>query len=83
MLGQILGWVCLFFGIIGLFLPFFQGVVLILIGIILLSASYPKLKIWIEKEFTKRESRNPKVNKFLKKVEGVYIKLVAFFEVRP
>lgn len=80
LLGQMLGWVCLLFGVIGLFLPFFQGVVLILLGIIFLSATYPKLKIWIEREFVKSKTRHPKVRGFLEGVEKIYRKLVAVFE---
>ncbi len=79
---QILGWSCLFLGIIGLFLPFLQGVVLILMGVLFLSASYPSLKIWIEKEFKKGETRHPRVRDFLKGVEKVYLKLVSVFEIR-
>lgn len=81
-LGQVLGWFCLVVGALGLFLPFLQGVILILLGIIFLSATYPSIKTWIEKEFIKGETRHPKIRPILKKIEEVYIKLVKIFEVK-
>lgn len=82
LLGQGLGWLCLAIGIPGLFLPLLQGVVLILLGIIFLSASYPKLKIWVENEFAKGKTRHPKARAILEKVEKIYRKLSAIFETK-
>lgn len=82
LLEQILGWSCLMVGILGLFLPFLQGVLLILMGVIFLSATYPSLKVWIEKEFAKIETRHSKARPVLRAIEKVYINLVKIFEVR-
>lgn len=82
LLKQVLGWLCLVVGIAGLFLPFLQGILLILLGIIFLSATYPSLKIQIEKELKKDRSSHPKVRKILKGIEVVYLKLVAIFEIK-
>lgn len=82
LLWQILGWFCLIVGLPGLFLPFLQGIFLILVGIILLSATYPKLKIWIERKFEKGRERHRKISPFLEKTEKVYRRLVEYFEVK-
>ena len=81
-LGQVFGWLCLIVGTLGLFLPFLQGVLLILIGVIFLSVSHPSLKIWVKKEFAKSDNRPPGVRNILKAIEKAYIKLVAIFGER-
>jgi uncharacterized membrane protein YbaN (DUF454 family) len=81
-LEEIVGWVFLLIGVLGLFLPFLQGIIFIIFGIIILSATYPKLEIWIEDQFKKGESRHPKIRSFLSKVEKIYRKLVTVLKVK-
>lgn len=82
LLEQAVGWFCVVVGVPGLFMPFLQGIILIAIGLIILSATYPKLKDWIEKQFKKGETRSPKLRGFIKKTENVYRKLAAIFEIK-
>ncbi len=46
---QVLGVLCLLAGIAGLVLPFLQGILLIILGLVLISVSTPSVKHHIEK----------------------------------
>jgi hypothetical protein len=81
-LEQVLGWFCVVAGILGLLLPFFQGLLLIAIGLVILSAVYPKLQFFIQEKFKQAENWNPKIAGFVKNLEKVYRKVVSAFEVK-
>ena len=53
----IAGWGFILLGIVGLFLPFLQGVLFLLIGLIILSSQY----VWAHKLLTKMRERFPKI----------------------
>ena len=44
----IVGFIFVLFGILGLFLPFLQGILFLVIGLLLLSAYSPKLREWMQ-----------------------------------
>ena len=58
-LALIAGWSFILLGIAGLFLPFLQGVLFILVGIIILSAHYA----WARLLMTKLRKRFPKLGR--------------------
>lgn len=45
---MVIGGVFLFFGIIGLALPFLQGILFIIIGLVFLSISSSRVRNWLE-----------------------------------
>lgn len=50
----ILGWVCLGLGVLGLFLPFLQGVLFLAIGLVLLAREQPwahRLLLWLRRRY--------------------------------
>ena len=53
----IAGWAFILLGILGLFLPFLQGVLFLLIGLIILSSHY----VWAHKLLAKMRERFPKI----------------------
>ncbi|HYG98849.1 MAG TPA: PGPGW domain-containing protein [Terriglobales bacterium] len=53
----VIGWAFILVGIAGLFLPFIQGVLCILIGLIILSGEY----VWAHKLLQKLKTRFPKL----------------------
>jgi uncharacterized membrane protein YbaN (DUF454 family) len=55
----IAGWSFILLGIVGLFLPFLQGVLFILVGIVILSAHYA----WARLLMTKLRKRFPKMGR--------------------
>jgi uncharacterized protein YqgC (DUF456 family) len=56
---QIAGWAFILLGIIGLFLPFLQGILFILVGLIILSTQYA----WAGRLLAKLRARFPKIGK--------------------
>ncbi|MFD1396962.1 PGPGW domain-containing protein [Kroppenstedtia eburnea] len=60
---QVIGWLFIVLGIIGLVLPFLQGILFILIGLMILSKTSP----WAHKLVIKLETRYPKVGRQLNK----------------
>ena len=63
---QVLGFLCLIAGIIGLVLPFMQGLLLIILGLVLISVSTPSVKHHIER-FTHRHPKAKEVHLTLEK----------------
>lgn len=59
------GWVFLILGIAGLFLPFLQGILFILIGLSLLSHEYH----WAREILIRLKRRYPKIHKKFKEVK--------------
>lgn len=55
----ITGWTFILLGILGLFLPFLQGVLFLLVGLIILSSEY----VWAHRLLTKLRERFPKVGR--------------------
>jgi uncharacterized membrane protein YbaN (DUF454 family) len=53
------GWMFLFLGIAGLFLPILQGILFILIGLIILSTEYA----WAHRLLTRLKQRFPRVGR--------------------
>jgi len=53
----ITGWTFILLGIAGLFLPFLQGVLFLLVGLIILSSEY----VWAHRLLTKLRERFPKI----------------------
>jgi uncharacterized protein len=66
------GWIVLALGVVGLFLPFLQGILFILIGLVILSKEYH----WAGKLVSRLRSRFPKLDAWLtkahQKVEGIF-----------
>lgn len=57
---QTLAGIFIILGLLGLFLPFLQGIIFLIIGISLLSVSSPTFKTWIDKRlerFPKAKAR--------------------------
>ena len=44
-----LGWIFIFLGILGLFLPILQGILFLCIGVLLLSSESPRMRLFIIK----------------------------------
>ncbi|GGA35954.1 hypothetical protein GCM10007416_06030 [Kroppenstedtia guangzhouensis] len=61
--GRIIGWFFIVLGVFGLVLPFLQGVLFILIGLMVLS----KTSSWAHDLVIKLETRYPKVGRQLNK----------------
>jgi uncharacterized membrane protein YbaN (DUF454 family) len=65
---QFIGWVFLVAGIVGLFLPFLQGILFIFVGLMILSSQFE----WARKILVKARMRFPKVadqlDRFLQKM---------------
>ena len=60
-----LGWLCIGLGIVGLFLPLLQGVLLILLGLYLLSRESVIARRW----FDRLRARYPKADAALRKLK--------------
>ncbi|MBI3475059.1 MAG: PGPGW domain-containing protein [Acidobacteria bacterium] len=59
-LALVAGWVFIILGVIGLFLPFMQGVLFIIIGLTILSSEY----VWAHHLLTKVRTRFPRIAGF-------------------
>ena len=55
---QIVGWIFIVLGVLGLFLPILQGILFLLAGLIILSSEYA----WAHKVLQKVRSRFPKLS---------------------
>lgn len=60
------GWVFILLGIVGLFVPFFQGVLCLMIGLIILSSEY----VWAHRLLAKVRERFPKTAEMADRVRG-------------
>jgi uncharacterized membrane protein YbaN (DUF454 family) len=68
-----IGLVFLFFGIVGLFLPFLQGILFLIIGLLLLSIFSPTLREWVEHHTRKYPTVHEsvlKMQKFINRIVG-------------
>lgn len=59
-----IGIIFIIFGLIGLALPFLQGVLFLLIGFFLISLYFPKVYQWTEKHTAKYPKLQQKIKKF-------------------
>lgn len=59
-------------GLVGLALPFLQGFLFLVVGIILLSIASPTARAWIESHTRKY----PKTHAFVKKIEARIAKII-------
>lgn len=59
-----LGWVLVLFGVVGLFLPFLQGILFLLAGLYVLSLESKMARYWLER-FRKR---HPGADRLLRKI---------------
>jgi uncharacterized protein len=57
------GWLCVALGIAGLFLPFLQGILFLLMGLVILSKEYR----WARKLLSRLRSRFPRLDAWLAK----------------
>lgn len=73
---EITGWLFIALGILGLFLPFLQGILFILIGLTLLSVQHP----WARKWFLHVLRRFPSAERGLRKLLGKYSKWIPGLE---
>jgi uncharacterized membrane protein YbaN (DUF454 family) len=64
----LVGWAFLVTGIVGLFLPFLQGILFIFIGLAILSSRY----LWADKILTKAKKRYPKL---ADQLDGILLKM--------
>ena len=65
---QLVGWVFLVAGIAGLFLPFLQGILFILVGLAILSSQY----LWAQKLLVNAKKRYPKL---ADQLDGIMLKI--------
>jgi uncharacterized protein len=57
------GWVCILFGIVGLFVPILKGVLFLFVGLVLLSSEY----VWADRLLSKIRNRFPSLTARLDK----------------
>lgn len=62
----VVGVIFVLFGILGLFLPFLQGILFLIIGVLLLSAYSPTLREW----FQSRTRAYPKLHYWVLRAES-------------
>lgn len=60
-----IGIIFIIFGLLGLVLPFLQGIIFLAIGFFLISFYFPKVYLWIERHTKKY----PRLSEKIKKIE--------------
>jgi uncharacterized membrane protein YbaN (DUF454 family) len=63
---QVIGAVFLAFGVLGLFLPFLQGILFIVIGLVLFSVGSERVKLWVERKLV----RFPRIREMFNRHHG-------------
>lgn len=78
---MVAGWACLALGIAGLFLPFLQGILLIMIGLGILSTEYA----WAHRWVTRLKDRFPGADRQFQRVRSKVLKRFSWlgFRERP
>lgn len=66
------GFVFVILGILGLILPFLQGILFIIIGVFLLSFLSPALRSWIDKNTIKYPTIHTKIKKVEEKIKTIF-----------
>jgi len=69
---QAIGFALVLFGIAGLFLPFLQGILFLMVGLLLLSVYSPELRAFI----VRHASRHPKVYTVFLKAEAIVTRII-------
>ena len=67
-----LGIVFIILGLLGLVLPFLQGILFLVIGLMLISLCIPEVRVWIDKH----TERYPKLHPIIHKVESWILKFI-------
>lgn len=67
-----MGIIFIILGILGLFLPFLQGILFLAIGFILVSLCFPSVRLWANKHIEK----SPHLFKTINKVEKWIAKII-------
>ena len=57
------GIIFIIFGLLGLILPFLQGILFLIIGFILISFYFPKIRLLIKKHLEQHSHLSPTINK--------------------
>lgn len=65
-----IGWLFIILGIVGLFIPFLQGILFLLIGLVILSTEYH----WARRLLEKVSTRFPRLGKF---IEAAHVRATA------
>ncbi len=78
----LLGYIFIGTGIIGIFLPFFQGILFIIIGVYLLSIGSPKVHRKLHLAYVAFKIRFPKIARMLEKVERKWEDMLARWQNR-
>ncbi|QKG84896.1 DUF454 family protein [Kroppenstedtia pulmonis] len=61
---QVIGWLFIVLGILGLFLPILQGIAFLIIGMLILSRTSP----WAKRLIKRMEKRYPSLSKQMNKI---------------
>jgi len=69
---EIIGWFILIIGLLGLFLPILNGLLLITLGLFIVSRFNPKTKNSLTKFLKKLEEKFPKIKKTLKFIRKIF-----------
>lgn len=72
----IVGWFCIFLGILGLFLPILQGILFLLIGLFILSLVSPRIRLFRQRLRARARTRYPKWTGKFEEAEMRAIKIV-------
>ncbi|MFA6076794.1 MAG: PGPGW domain-containing protein [Candidatus Paceibacterota bacterium] len=60
-----IGIIFILFGLLGLVLPFLQGIIFLVIGLILVSLCFPKARMWVNKH----TQHHPRLFRIANKIE--------------
>lgn len=67
-----IGIIFIIFGLLGLILPFLQGIIFLSVGFLLLFSRFPKAQLWADKHTEKY----PHLHKIIKKIESWLKKII-------
>jgi len=67
-----IGIIFILFGLLGLALPFLQGIIFLAIGLILVSFCFPKIRLWINKH----TESYPRLSSVVTKMETWIMKFI-------
>jgi len=66
----VIGWTFLGLGVLGLFLPFLQGLLFIMIGLAILSSRSQMVKAWLKHLEEKHPQYHERVERWRKRIRG-------------
>lgn len=67
-----IGSIFIIFGLLGLFLPFLQGILFLIIGLFIISFCFPKVRLWINEH----PKKYPRIFPIIEKVEKWMAKII-------